>query len=148
MKDVLIKIRTAQDVGTEDEDLVEFSSDGVYTFDDDIAVATYMESEVTGLEGTRTSVIVLPEQIVVDREGLITSRMEFSAGSSSSFLYNTPYGTATLSINTRSISRRFDEHGGELKIDYIVDMEHSVVMRNVLHITVTEQKQIGEKPNA
>ena len=96
------------------------------------------------MEGTRTSVIVSPQQVVVDRDGLITSRMIFQEGEKNSLLYNTPYGTATMGIDTRKIEQRFDEDGGELEIDYVVDMEHAVVTRNIFQISV---KQMGEQCN-
>ena len=39
---------------------------------------------------------------------------------------------------------RFDENGGRVEIDYVVDMEHAVVTRNKFQITV---KQMGEVSN-
>ncbi len=128
----------------EDEDYLDFSTDGLYTYDGEVGCLSYLETEVTGMEGTRTSVIVMPDQVVVDRDGLITSRMIFKEKEKSSFLYNTPYGTATMNINTRRISHSLDEHGGEVEIDYVVDMEHAVITRNKFQLKITEQKQMGE----
>ena len=99
------------------------------------------------MEGTRTSVIVMPDQVVVDRDGLITSRMIFKEREKSSFLYNTPYGTATMNISTRRISHSLDEHGGNVEIDYVVDMEHAVVTRNQFRLNITEQNLMGENSN-
>lgn len=59
---------------------------------------SYMESAVTGMEGTRTSMTIFPEQVVLDRAGSITSRMVFKEGLKNSFLYDTPYGTATMGV--------------------------------------------------
>ena len=148
MKDVVISIRAIQACGMDDEDLVEFTTDGLYTFDGEVGCLTYMETEVTGLEGTRTSVMVMPDQVVVDRDGLITSRMVFKEGSRDSFLYNTPYGTATMNINTRRIHRQVGEHGGNVEIDYVVDMEHAVVTRNKFQLNITEQNMTGEQCHA
>lgn len=144
MRDVVIDIRTVHSVDMEDEDYLDFSTDGLYTYDGEVGCLSYLETEVTGMEGTRTSVIVMPDQVVVDRDGLITSRMIFKEKEKSSFLYNTPYGTATMNINTRRISHSLDEHGGEVEIDYVVDMEHAVITRNKFQLKITEQKQMGE----
>lgn len=144
MRDVVIDIRTVHAVDMEDEDYLDFSTDGLYTYDGEVGCLSYLETEVTGLEGTRTSVIVMPDQVVVDRDGLITSRMIFKEKEKSSFLYSTPYGTATMNINTRRISHSLDEHGGEVEIDYVVDMEHAVITRNKFQLKITEQKQMGE----
>ena len=115
-----------------------------YYYDGENGCLSYMESEVTGLEGTRTSVIVMPDQVVVDRDGLVTSRMIFKEGLKNSFLYNTPFGQATMGVDTRSIRRDMGENGGSVEIDYVVDMEHAVVTRNKFTLTV---KEIGETAN-
>ena len=141
LKDVWISINSIHSYDQEDEDTLEFSTDGHYYFDGENGCLTYMESDVTGLEGTRTSVIVMPDQVVVDRDGTVTSRMIFREGLKNSFQYSTPFGAATLGIDTRRIRREMDEKGGRVEIDYVVDMEHAVVARNKFQITV---QQIGE----
>ena len=143
IKDVVITIRSLIDYGMEEEDRIEFSTDGVYEYDGDMAHIAYLETEVTGLQGTRTSVKVMPDRVIVDRRGGLTSRMEFVAGEKNSFLYDTPVGMATMNMNTRSVQHRFDPAGGELEIEYVLDMEHTVVSRNKFQLTVREQKQMG-----
>ena len=144
MKDVWISIQSIQDVDDSEENSLEFTTDGYYYFDGENGCLSYMESEVTGLEGTRTSVIVMPDQVVVDRDGTITSRMVFKEGLKNSFLYNTPFGQATMGVDTRSIRREMGENGGSVEIDYVVDMEHAVVTRNKFCLTV---KEMGETAN-
>lgn len=143
LKDVVISISSLIDYGMDEEDRIDFTTDGVYQLEDGVAHIAYLETEVTGLQGTRTSVKVMPEEIIVDRRGSLTSRMAFRAGSKSSFLYDTPVGSATMNMNTRSVRHRFDKNGGELEIDYVLDMEHAVVSRNKFLLTVREQKQMG-----
>ena len=145
MKDVVIYIRSLHGCGEEDEDSIDFTTDGLYTWDGDTACMTYLESEVTGMEGTRTSVMVMPDTVVVDRDGAITSRMVFREGEKNAFLYDTPVGSATLHMDTRGLNARFNEHGGHMEIDYVLDMEHAFVSRNRFRLTVKEQKQTGEQ---
>ena len=145
MKNVVITIHSLHNCGMEDEDTIDFTTDGLYYSDGETHCLSYLETEVTGLEGTRTSVMVLPDKVVVDRDGNITSRMEFREGQKTSFLYDTPVGTATLSMNTRKIRHNFDRRGGELELDYVLDMEHMVVSSNQFHLNVTERKQMGEQ---
>ncbi len=142
MKDVVISILNRSSVD-EDEDTLDFVTDGLYTFDGETACLTYLESEVTGMEGTRTSVMVLPDKVVVDRDGTVTSRMVFQEGMKNSFLYDTPMGSAAMHINTRRILCRFNAEGGELEIDYVLDLEHAFVSRNLFHLEVRGQKQIA-----
>ena len=139
LKDVLISIRSTLGLDEEDENRMEFITDGHYMYDDGVGCLSYMESEVTGMEGTRTSVMVSPDQVVVDRDGTINSRMVFREGLKDSFQYLTPYGAANFGIDTRRIRQCFNENGGSMEIDYVVDMEHAVVSRNKFQITVKEQ---------
>jgi uncharacterized beta-barrel protein YwiB (DUF1934 family) len=147
LKDVLISLRTIQTSDVDDDDVVEFSTDGVYSFDGENACLSYMETEVTGMEGTRTSVIIMPNQVVVDRDGLITSRMVFRERERNTFPYNTPYGTATMGLCTQKIIQNVGKHGGFVSIDYVVDIEYTVVTRNKFQLTITELNQIGEQKN-
>ena len=146
MKDVVIYIRSLFGDGA-DDNTIDFTTDGLYTYDGDTACLTYQESEVTGMEGTRTSVMVMPDQVVVDRDGTVTSRMIFRPGEKHAFLYDTPVGSATMHMDTRNMNARFNEHGGHMEIDYVLDMEHAFVSRNQFHLTVKEQEQRRDRSN-
>ena len=142
----MITLHSVHGYDTEQEDCLEFTTDGLYSYDGDTGCMSYMESEVTGMEGTRTSIIVLPDKVVLDRDGMITSRMVFQPGQKNSVLYDTPYGTATLSILTRSISQSFNKDGGDVEIDYVLDVEHAVATRNRFRLSVKKQKTTGDQP--
>ena len=142
MKDVLISMRSIQGYDQEVQEVIDFTTDGVYFQDGEAACFSYMETEVTGLEGTRTSVIVKPDHVVVDRDGSITSRMIFKEGEKNSFPYDTPFGTATLGVKTRKIRQSFNESGGDLEVDYVVDMEHALVARNKIQLNIREQRGV------
>ena len=138
MKDVLISIRSSFAYEEGEEQQMDFTTDGYYFYEDEVGCLSYEETEVTGLEGTRTSLFVMPDQVVVDREGTVTSRMVFKEGLKSAFQYATPFGNANMGINTRRIRQNMGLNGGKVEIDYVVDMEHMVASRNKFEITVTE----------
>ena len=46
------------------------------------------------------------------------------------------------------IRRQVGEHGGNVEIDYVVDMEHAVVTRNKFQLNITEQNMTGEQCHA
>jgi len=139
MKDVVIKIRSVSCADPGQDDCIEFTTDGVYSYEDGVGKVSYLESEVTGLAGTLTSVEIGPEEIVVDRRGGITSRMVFRKGERNRFQYETPYGMATMGIDTRRISHCFDDRGGTMDVDYVLNVEHTVVAKNKFHMDVAEQ---------
>jgi uncharacterized beta-barrel protein YwiB (DUF1934 family) len=138
MKDVLISIHSSFAYEEGEEQQMDFTTDGYYFYEDDVGCLSYEETEVTGMEGTRTSLFVMPDQVVVDREGTVTSRMVFKEGLKSAFQYATPFGNATMGIDTRRISQSMGVDGGSVEIDYVVDMEHAVASRNRFQITVEE----------
>ena len=139
MKDVIISITGSQYEASGPEDAIELVTDGQYCYKNGSGTLTYMESELTGMEGTKTSFIFSPEEVVLSREGTLTSRMVFREGQKSTFLYDTPYGSTTMGLDTHKIRSTLGERGGDLEIDYIVDFDHAVVGRNRFKINVRER---------
>ncbi|HBR07732.1 MAG TPA: DUF1934 domain-containing protein, partial [Clostridiales bacterium] len=114
-----------------------------YTYADGRGELTYMESELTGMEGTKTSFIFTPNEVILSREGTLTSRMVFREGKKNTFLYDTPFGSATMGLDTHRITSSLGPKGGDMQIDYIVDFDHAMVGRNSFHINVKEQGGIN-----
>ncbi|MEG0036213.1 MAG: DUF1934 domain-containing protein [Oscillospiraceae bacterium] len=141
MKDVIISIEGSQDDPEGNRNAIELVTDGLFAFENGEGSFSYMESELTGLEGTKTSFTISPMGVVMTREGSLNSRMIFEEGKKHCFLYETPFGSATMGVNTRSISVDLNEHGGDMEIDYVVDFQHAMVGRNMFKINVREQKE-------
>ncbi len=144
MKDVFITMHSIHNYGEDDEDSLEFVTDGSYFVDGQTVCFSYLETEVTGMEGTRTSVFVRPNEVVVDRDGMISGRMVFREHERTSFLFDTPYGSSTLGIVARRIKKSFNDCGGEVEVDYVMDMEHAIVSRNKIVLKIQEQRGIEQ----
>mgnify|MGYP002625509395 CR=1 FL=1 len=140
MRDVIISITGEQNDPSGEKDSVELVTAGQYGFEDGESRFTYEESELTGLSGTRTTFTVSPMGVVLRREGSLNSEMVFHEGRKSFFLYETPYGSATMGVDTHRIDTRLGEHGGELEIDYAIDFNHTPVGRNKFRINVRENE--------
>ena len=143
MKNVIISITGTQNFIQDPSDTVELVTDGKYTYADGRGELTYMESELTGMEGTKTSFIFTPNEVILSREGTLTSRMVFREGKKNTFLYDTPFGSATMGLDTHRITSSLGPKGGDMQIDYIVDFDHAMVGRNSFHINVKEQGGIN-----
>ena len=142
VKDVWISISNNQKDNREKEgSTMLFDTAGHYLFADGVTMLSYQESELTGLEGTSTRVTVTPDQVVVDRDGMLSGRMIFREGMRDSFPYSTPYGQLTLGIDTRKIRHSFDENGGDVEIDYVTDLGHAYVAKNKFKISVKEMEK-------
>lgn len=135
MEEVVIAMNSVHRYGQDSDDL-NFTTDGLYSFDGGNAQIVYYESEVTGMPGTRTTLHISPEQVKIDREGQICSSMIFRTDKREQFQYETPYGMATLGVDTRRLAQHFTPEGGELNLEFVLDMEHAVVTQNDLQIKV------------
>ena len=113
MKDVIISITGTQDAPHGEDNTIELVTEGKYCFKDGRGKLTYMESELTGMAGTKTSFTFSPDEVVLSREGTLTSCMIFRQGTKNTFLYDTPYGSTTMGLDTHSIRSTLGEKGGE-----------------------------------
>ena len=137
MKEVMISIKGLQ--GTDDEgNDIELVTDGVYSYSEGSASFQYMESELTGMEGTRTEFSVDKGQVMITRQGTVNMQMTFVAGEKHYFVYDTPFGQMTMGIETQSIQAKLDEHGGHLDVRYIMDLGNAMVTRNSFQIDIRE----------
>lgn len=140
-KEVLISIKSTQAVMGEDAEPTELITRGLYSCRGNLKKFSYMESELTGLEGTKTEFLIRPEEVVMNRTGKITTRMVFRIGQKHRFLYGTPYGTLAMGISTGCINSRLGEQGGELELAYDLDFENAVLSRNTIKINIKEKSE-------
>ena len=143
MKDVMIRILATQsgDDPREQTELAEFSTEGQLDCLDGVGTLTYPESELTGMEGTVTTIAFTPEGAVLTRQGSVTGRMDFSPGERNTFLYETPYGSSTVGMETKRYASTLTERGGKLELEYVIDFDHAFVALYQMHIQVTEKKE-------
>lgn len=141
-KNVIISIIGSQKNKNGMDDSVELVTDGVFKFENGQGSFSYMESELTGLDGTKTSFSFGgPFGIVMTREGSTNSQMIFEEGHKHHFLYDTPYGATTMGVNTKRIYMGMDETGGDLEIDYLVDYQQAIIGYNNFKINIREMKE-------
>ena len=140
-KEVLISIKSSQSTGGEEAEPTELISLGNYACRGGLKKFSYMESAITGLEGTKTEFLIRSEEVVMNRTGAITGRMVFSLGKKHKFLYGTPYGTLAMGINTNLIDVQLDEKGGSLELAYDLDFENALLSRNRINISIKEKSE-------
>ena len=139
MRDVIISITGVQRDPAGGRDAVELVTAGKYGFENGEGRFTYEESDLTGLDGTRTTFTISPMGVVLRREGSLNSEIVFREGQKDFFLYETPYGSATMGVDTRRIHTKLDEHGGTMELDYEIDFNHTPMGRNQFKINVKEK---------
>lgn len=97
---------------------------------------SYEESELTGLEGTTTVVRIEPGKVTLLRAGSVNAQMVFEEGRRHLSMYETPYGSLSVGINTRRVKNTVGEGGGDLEIDYAVEIDNLLVGRNLFRMNV------------
>lgn len=137
-KDVIISIKGIHETEGRIGEGVEFVTAGEYCSDGDMTTFSYEESELTGLEGTRTFFKVEKDMVTLTREGTVTAQMVFEEKKKHLFAYETPFGATTMGVDTRSIVSKLGENGGNLEIKYSVDMDNAVISRNTFKINIRE----------
>ena len=140
--EAIIKIVGTQNYNLDSADAIELVTDGVYEYSEGEAEIYYSESELTGLEGTSTALYITPEEVRMERWGTLTSTMVFREGMRNTFLYETAFGKTLMGLDTRKIFAHFDENGGNMIIDYVLDMDHALSGRNQFQINVRKRENL------
>ena len=97
---------------------------------------SYEESELTGLEGTTTVLQIEGGRVTLLREGSVNSQMVFEEGCRHLSMYETPYGALSVGINTRRMKNTVGEDGGDLEIDYAVEIDNLLAGQNLFRMSV------------
>ena len=145
--DVVISIKGMQKYEDADPDVIELVTAGRLMRDDAGYTLTYQESELTGLEGTLTTIQVEAEGELVTlmRVGEVNAQMVFQEGRRHLSMYNTPYGAMAIGVNTRHLLADLNDQGGDIEIDYAIEIDHAIAGRNIFRIKVTEAQGCGLK---
>lgn len=139
MKDnaVNITLISTQSDG-ENHDKTELFTRGKYKKTNDGFVISYEESEATGFEGSTTSLESFGEEkVILERKGSSESQLIIEKGKKHFCRYGTPYGDFTVGVSADSIISTLGNNGGNLKFNYVIDINASYVGDFQIDINVT-----------
>lgn len=124
----------------EDKEKLEFLTEGDLYKESNRSCITYEESEVSGMEGTITTVCVDSQKVSVIRLGTTNSIMEFERGKRNLTWYSTPYGDVTMGILTKDVFVNYNEakEPTKVSIDYNIEIEGVTNSQNILNIKITQ----------
>ena len=105
---------------------------------------SYQETELTGLEGTTTRLHIKGGQVTLLREGSINSQMVFEEGRRHLSMYETPYGALSVGINTRRMRSTVGEAGGDLEIDYAIEIDNLIAGQNLFRMNVKKHPALKQ----
>lgn len=137
-ENVIISIKSNQIYDEREPDFIELISAGTLEQTEEGYTITYQESELTGLEGTTTVLQVSEGQVTLLRQGGVNSVMVFEEGRQHVSVYETPEGTLAISVNTQRLRSALDARGGDIEIQYTIDVNHAATGLNQFHIHVSK----------
>jgi len=136
MKKATISIKGAPAMPGSEDDGFELMTDGEYSQDGRFSTFSYVESELTGLDGLLTTFSVEPDRVVLRRGDGFSGDMIFSENQKHHFLYETPFGSIMMGIDTHSIKKNLRDDGGSLEIRYDIEVDNVSVSQNLFKINI------------
>lgn len=144
-ENVIISIHAEQIVEGQEPDVTELVTAGTLEYGPEEGCRlSYRESELTGMEGTRTEFCIKGRQVTLARTGGVNSLMVFEEGTRHFSMYETPFGALSVGVNTRYLRADLRPDGGELEIDYALEINHGVAGLNMFHIQVRKAPKLKQ----
>ena len=137
-KNVIISISGWQLTENFEGEMLELITDGELAREGNLYSITYKESELTGLEGTTTVLEIDSDRVILSRSGNVDSQLVFEQGKKHMGFYETMFGAFTVGVSTRRISSTLQDSGGNLEIDYTVEVDHALAGQNNIKMSVRE----------
>lgn len=120
-KRAIISVKSSSNL--DPNDAIEVVTPGKFIIEENGFKAIYEESEISGMDGTTTTLNIKDNSMVLERVGSINTNMEFKEGVTAVSLYNTPYGILDLNVDTKKLKINIDENGGEIHSKYVLGLE-------------------------
>lgn len=138
-ENVIISIRGSQLYEGQDPDVTELVTAGTLRREKEGYTIAYQETELTGLEGTTTKLHIEGPRVTLLRQGGINSQMVFEVGRKHLSMYETPYGSLAVGIETRRLKNTVGETGGELEIDYAIEVDNLLAGKSQFQLNVKKK---------
>ena len=119
---------------------IEISTDGTLKEVDGRIELAYDETELTGMEGSRTAISFspdAPELITMVREGTVSTALVFEPNKRHHCVYKTPYMPFEVCVRTLKVENKLDSEN-RLYIDYIIEIRGAKAERTKFELTYFE----------
>ncbi len=138
-ENVIISIKGSQLYEGQAPDVTELVTGGTLRREKEGYTIAYQETELTGLEGTTTKLRIEGPKVTLLRQGSVNSQMVFEVGRKHLSMYETPYGALAVGIETRRMKNTVDEAGGELEIDYAIEIDNLLAGKSQFQLNVKKK---------
>jgi uncharacterized beta-barrel protein YwiB (DUF1934 family) len=120
----------------DEEDLIGVVTPGDFYKIEDGFKVEYEETKLSGMEGTKTTIIIRDKSFDLIREGTTETKMEFQNNVRTVSMYKTPYGILDVSIHTKKLDINVNEEGGDINTIYMLEIGGQAAMKTNLAINI------------
>ena len=137
----------------DEDDVIEIEEDGEiepqrmqiktvgrYCIDSNRCEISYDESDVTGMEGSVTSIsfdVTDSGVVTMSRTGSVSTALVFENGKRHHCVYNTPFMPFEVCVKTLSVNNLLDKDG-RLELDYIVEIRGAKAERTKFSMKIMD----------
>jgi uncharacterized beta-barrel protein YwiB (DUF1934 family) len=108
-----------------DPEIIELTTEGTLTRSETGWEIAYEESDMTGVEGVKTTFCIEPGLVRLRRTGKLRSEMEFREGVPHESLYQLDFGALLITVCARQISASIGPGGGSVDLTYDIEIEQA-----------------------
>lgn len=137
-KEVLVTVRGTQTNEHGEQETIELVTMGNYYRKNSHYYILYNESDISGMAGTTTTLKVEPHRVTLNRMGVAEQKQIFEKDKPNEGNYVTPYGAMCIGVLPRKVEVDMTEFGGNINLEYELELERQKVSYNELTITVRE----------
>jgi uncharacterized beta-barrel protein YwiB (DUF1934 family) len=138
-KDVIITLKGVVNPENEEEQM-ELMTEGRLYRKNGCYFITYRESELTGMVGVTTTLKIEQSGVTVMRNGPMSTHMVFRQGEKHYGLYQLEGGEPlTIAVRTSRVRQTICDFGGDVEIDYSIEINKVPTTDNKLRLNVREQ---------
>jgi len=139
MKSILVAVKSIQRDNSGEDTVIELVSPGRYYEKNGVKYIVYDETEVTGMEGVKTTIKLYPQSMILLRNGNVKMRHQYVLGNTHDTIYETPMGQLEMSVKTHELDIDVNTDGiGHVHLGYDISVGGSWQFYNQLDIDLQE----------
>lgn len=137
MKAVKVNIKGTQVNVDGEKNIIEFITEGKFYTKNDSYYIVYDESELSGMEGSTTTLKIKDNIVSMKRFGSNNSKLIFEKGKKHKTEYETMYGIMDMEVATNNMEVKLLEEGkGTIDLSYKMNISGMVESYNTLSIQI------------
>ena len=135
-------------IADEEPQEISLVAEGSYYDDGHRVTVSYRESELSGMEGTKSSIGFhkhTPTCLTLKRDGAVRTALVFEEGQEHLCYYQTPVMPMEVAVRTSRVANTL-EQDGKLSLDYIIEIKGADPEETHFTLTIQEYKKITLTP--